>query len=213
MPVITPGRADGNRDRICRVGALNSHKTDPCPGCLQQEISSDYDFIVGSEFWSPDGCQWRSVLSRRRTRIWPGDFQRGFLADEKFRTAANANVKGVRIIGDNVSEAFLLNVQALVGAVQSDTQGMDARGKGAVETERFAQTGGVQPSGDEDILAGIDRDGFLRNGGDDLHAKRSVLLGKRRLSAGGWGGGGRLSNRRVICQRRGESGSLPPSRG
>jgi len=146
-------------------------------------------------------------------RIWPGDFQGDFLADEKFRTAANANVKGVRIIGDNVSEAFLLNVQALVGAVQGDTQGMDARGKGAVETERFAQAGGVEPSRDEDMIAGIDSDGLLRYGGDDLHAKRSELLGKGGLSVSGWSGGRRLSHRRVTCQRRGESSSLPPSRG
>ena len=131
-------------------------------------------------------------------RVWPADFQRGFLADEKFRTAANVNGKGVRIIGDNVSEAFLLHVQALVGAVQGDTQGMDAGGKGAFEMQRFAQTGGVEPCRDEDILAGIHSDGFLRNGGDDLHAKRSVLLGNRGLSVSGWRGGGRLSNRRVM---------------
>lgn len=145
--------------------------------------------------------------------VWPVDIERGFLANEKFRTAANANSEGVRIIGDNLSEAFLLKVQTLVGAVQGDTQGVGAGGEGAIEMERFAQTGGVEPSRDEDILAGIDSEGFLRNGGDDLHAKRSELLGKRELSVSGWGGGRRLSKRRVTCQRRGERRSPPPNRG
>ena len=59
--------------------------------------------------------------------------------------------------------------------------------------EWFAQMGGVEPSGDEDILAGVDSEGFLRDGGDDLDAKRSEWLGARELSVGGRGGDGRLS--------------------
>ena len=69
---------------------------------------------------------------------------------------------------------------------------MGARGERAVEMQRFAQMGGVEPSGDEDILAGIDSEGSLCDGRNDLDAKRSELLGKRELSVGGWGGGGRL---------------------
>ena len=74
-------------------------------------------------------------------RIWPADFQRGFLANEKFRTAVNANVESVRTIGDNLCEAFFLHVQALVGAVQDDAQGMGAGG------EQGSRNGVVRPDG------------------------------------------------------------------
>jgi hypothetical protein len=148
-----------------------------------------------------------------RIRVWPADFQDGFLANEKFRTAVDANVEGVRTIRDNLREAFFLQVQALVGAVQDDAQRMGAGGEGAIEMERFTQIGGVEPSRDQNILAGIDSEGFLRDGGDDLDAKRSELLGTRGLRVGGWGGGGRLSKRRVERRPRVQSRSLPPSRG
>lgn len=81
-----------------------------------------------------------------RIRVWPADFQDGFLTNEKFRTAVDANVEGVRTSRDNLRKAFFLNVQALVGSVQDDAQGMDAGGEGAIEMERFAQMGGVEPS-------------------------------------------------------------------
>jgi hypothetical protein len=73
----------------------------------------------------------------------PADFQRGLLANEKFRTAVYANVEGVRTIRHNFCEAFLLQVQAVVSAVQDHAQGMSAGGEGAVEMERFAQMRGV----------------------------------------------------------------------
>jgi hypothetical protein len=38
------------------------------------------------------------------------------------------------------------------------------------------------------------------------------LLGTRRLRVGGWGGGGRLSKRRVARRPRGQSRRLLPSR-
>ena len=72
-------------------------------------------------------------------RVWPADFQRGFLADEKFRTAVDANIKSVRTIGDDLREAFFLRMQALVSAVQHDAQGMGPGGERAVEMERLAQ--------------------------------------------------------------------------
>ena len=50
-------------------------------------------------------------------RVWPTHFQRGLLANEKFRAAVDANVQGVRAIGDNLREAFFLRVQAFVGTV------------------------------------------------------------------------------------------------
>ena len=147
-----------------------------------------------------------------RIRVWPADFQHNILANEKFRTAVDANVKGIRTVGGNLREAFFLHVQALVRAVQGDAQGMGAGGEGAIEMERFAQMGGVEPSRDQNILAGVDSEGFLRDGGDDLDAKRSELLGTRRLRVGGWGGGGRLSKRRVARRPRGQSRRLLPSR-
>ena len=76
--------------------------------------------------------------------VWPADFQRDFLANEKFRTAVDANVEGVRTIRDNFREAFFLHVQALVGAVQGDAQWMGAGGEGAVEIERFTPMGRVE---------------------------------------------------------------------
>jgi hypothetical protein len=42
--------------------------------------------------------------------VWPAHLQRGFLAYEKFRTAVDANVEGVRAIGDNLRETFFLRV-------------------------------------------------------------------------------------------------------
>src|ERR1700730_5889276 len=86
--------------------------------------------------------------------------------------------------------------------------------------ERFAQMGGVEPRRDEDILARVDREGLLCDGGDDLDAKRSALLWTRRV--GGWRGGGsgrrrnsdrKLSKRRVGRRFRGQSRSFPPGRG
>ena len=117
-------------------------------------------------------------------RVWPADFQHCFLAYKKFRTAVDANVKRVRTVGDNLRKAFFLHVQALVGAVQDDAQRVDAGGEEAIEMVRFAQRGGVEPSGDQYILAGIDSQGFLRDGGDDLDVKRSELHGTRGLRGG-----------------------------
>ena len=81
--------------------------------------------------------------------------------------------------------------------------------------ERFAQMGGVEPSRDEKLLAGVDSEGFLRDGGDDLDAKRSELSGTRGLSVGGWvgSGGRRLSKRSVARRLRGQSRNFPLSRG
>jgi len=81
-------------------------------------------------------------------RVWPLHFQRGFPANEKFRTAVYVNVQGVRTVGDNLREAFFLHVQGLIAAVQGDAQWMGSGGEGAVEMERFAQMGGVEPSRD-----------------------------------------------------------------
>lgn len=145
-------------------------------------------------------------------RVWPPDFQRGFLANEKFRTTVDANTEGVGTIEDNFREAFFLHMQALIGAVQDDAQGMGAWGEGAVEMERFTQVGGIEPSGDENILAGVDSEGFLRDSRDDLDAKRSKLLGTRGLSVDGWHGGRMLSKRLVAHRLRGQTRSLPPSR-
>ena len=117
-------------------------------------------------------------------RVWPADFQHSFLAYKKFRTAVDANVKRVRTVGDNLRKAFFLHVQALVGAVQDDAQRVDAGGEEAIEMVRFAQRGGVEPSGDQNILAGVDSEGFLRDGGDDFDTKRSELHGKRGLRGG-----------------------------
>ena len=147
-----------------------------------------------------------------RMRAWPADFQHGFLANEKFRTAVDANLEGVRTIRDNLREAFLLHVQAVVSPVQDDAQRMGAGGKAAIEMERFAQMGGVEPSRNQNILAGVHSEGFLRDGGDDLDAKRSEL-GNRGLSVAGWGGGELLSERRVGHRPSGQSRSLPWSLG
>ena len=76
-------------------------------------------------------------------RVWPADFQRGFLANEKFRAAADANIKSVRTIGDDLCEAFFLHVQAIVSAIQDNAQGMSPGGERAVEMQLFAQMGGV----------------------------------------------------------------------
>ena len=59
--------------------------------------------------------------------VWPADFQGGFLANEKFRAAVDANIKSVRTIGDDLCEAFFLHVQALVSAVEDNTQWMCPR--------------------------------------------------------------------------------------
>src|SRR5208282_1488022 len=125
--------------------------------------------------------------------------------NEKFRTAVDANIKNVRTVGDNLREAFFLHVQALVGAVQDDAQGMGPGGERAVEMQRFAQMGGVKPSRDEEVLAGVDREGFLGDGGDDLDAKRSELLGTTHLGATRGSDSQRLSK---LCPKRRPSGQI-----
>jgi len=68
---------------------------------------------------------------------WPSDFQRGFLPNEKFRMAIYANIEGVRTVGDDLREAFFLQVQAVVGVVEDDAEGMGASRERAVEMEWF----------------------------------------------------------------------------
>jgi hypothetical protein len=134
-------------------------------------------------------------------RVWPSYFQRDFLANQKSRAPGNSNVEGVRAIGHNLREAFFLHVQAFIAAVQRDAQGMGARGERAVEIERFPQMGGLELGRNEDILAGVDGEGFLSDPRDDLDAKRRELLGSRELSVGGWGSrGGPSNNRSVRCR-------------
>lgn len=79
-------------------------------------------------------------------RIWPSYFECGPLANEKSRSAVDANVERVRGIGDNLREALFLQVEAFVAAVQGDAQRMGSGGKKTVEVERFTLMAGVQPS-------------------------------------------------------------------
>ena len=58
---------------------------------------------------------------------------------------------------------------------------------------------------DEEVLSGIDSEGFLGDGGDDLDAKGSELLGAGRLRAAGWDGRRRLFKR---CGSRRPSGQI-----